>query len=188
MRVSRELVAEHRQRILDAASTLFREHGFDGIGIADIMKAAGMTHGGFYRHFKSREDLLEQACTRAMAHSAERWENIIGDGSDPASALSLLRAMYLSSAHRSALGRGCAVAALGMDAARQPGPVRKSFASGFNVLADKLTRLVPGTTAAVRRRRALVSLTQMVGALVIARAVDDAKLSAEVLTAALDDR
>src|SRR5215475_8992823 len=73
MKVTREQFAANREKIVQVASTLFRKHGFEGIGVADIMKAAGLTHGGFYGHFKSKEDLAAEACTRALARAAEKW-------------------------------------------------------------------------------------------------------------------
>lgn len=185
MKVSREQFAENRERILDVASTLFREKGFDGIGIADIMKAAGMTHGGFYRHFASKDDLIDQASQKALAHGASYWERTMGDDENTNAALTRLLQMYLSEAHRDASGRGCGIAALGADAARQNGAVRKTFAHGMELLVDKLTGLLPGRTRAVRRRKALASFSQMMGALVLSRAVDDPTLSREILSAAL---
>jgi TetR/AcrR family transcriptional repressor of nem operon len=185
MKVSREQFAENRERILDVAGALFREKGFDGIGIADIMKAAGMTHGGFYRHFESKDDLIDQASQRALIHGAGYWERTIGDGDDSNAGLMRLLQMYLSEAHRDASGRGCSIAALGADAARQSGAVRRTFEHGMQLLVDKLTTLVPGRTRAVRRRKALASFSQMMGALVLSRAVDDPALSKEILLAAM---
>ena len=80
MRVSREQAAESRERILDVASKLFREHGLDGIGVADLMKNAGLTHGGFYGHFSSKEELMAQACARALENSVEKWEKLCEGG------------------------------------------------------------------------------------------------------------
>lgn len=185
MKVSREQFAENRERILDVAGTLFREKGFDGIGIADIMKAAGMTHGGFYRHFESKDDLIDQASQKALMRGAGYWERTIGDSQDPNAALMRLLQMYLSEAHRDASGRGCSIAALGTDAARQNSAVRKTFEHGMQLLVDKLTTLLPGRTRAVRRRKALASFSQMMGALVLSRAVDDPALSKEILSAAM---
>jgi TetR/AcrR family transcriptional repressor of nem operon len=185
MKVSREQFAENRERILDVASTLFREKGFDGIGIADIMKAAGMTHGGFYRHFESKDDLIDQASHKALARGADYWDHTIGDGDSAHAALTRLLQMYLSEAHRDASGKGCSIAALGADAARQNGTIRKTFEHGLESLVDKLTALLPGRTRAVRRRKALASFSQMMGALVLSRAVDDPALSKEILSAAM---
>lgn len=185
MKVSREQFAENRERILDVAGTLFREKGFDGIGIADIMKAAGMTHGGFYRHFASKDDLIDQASQKALTRGAGYWDRTIGGDDSPHAALTRLLQMYLSEAHRDASGKGCSIAALGADAARQNGAIRKTFERGLESLVDKLTALMPGRTRALRRRKALASFSQMMGALVLSRAVDDPALSKEILSAAL---
>jgi TetR/AcrR family transcriptional repressor of nem operon len=185
MKVSREQFAENRERILDVAGTLFRERGFDGIGIADIMKAASMTHGGFYRHFESKDDLIDQASQKALARGASYWDRTMGDDDSPHVALTRLLQMYLSEAHRDASGKGCSVAALGADAARQSGSIRRTFEHGVEALVDKLTALLPGRTRAVRRRKALASFSQMMGALVLSRAVDDPVLSKEILSAAM---
>src|ERR1700754_5175376 len=117
MRVSRAQPAENRERILDVASRLFREKGLDGIGVADLMKGAGLTHGGFYGHFKSKDDLAAQAAKRALSHSNATWTEIIETSKgDPF--VQVVKG-YLSEGHRDRLGNGCAFAALGADAARQ---------------------------------------------------------------------
>jgi TetR/AcrR family transcriptional repressor of nem operon len=116
MRVSREKAAENRERIIDAAGALFRAKGFGGIGVADIMKAADLTHGGFYGHFASKDDLVAQASRRTMARAAANWE-----GSQPARPISLTQ-LCCAITSRRAIGtnpdRGCAFAALSADAAR----------------------------------------------------------------------
>ena len=117
MRVSRAQADENRERILDTATRLFRERGIDGIGVADLMKSAGLTHGGFYGHFKSKDDLVAQACGRAMARMRENWARVIDQASgDP---LDTMADHYLSSRHRENVGRGCLMAALGSEVARQ---------------------------------------------------------------------
>ena len=116
MRVSREKAAANRERILDAAAALFRAKGFAGIGVADIMKAADLTHGGFYGHFASKDDLVAQASRRTMGRAAANWERVVADAPD-----GLTRRCcdhYLTARHRDDPGRGCAFAALGNDAAR----------------------------------------------------------------------
>ena len=117
MRVSREEAARNRERILDAAAQLFRERGFDGIGVADLMKAVGLTHGGFYGHFSSKEDLMAQACARALSRSLEVWSKRAD--SAPDDPLLWIAGGYLSSKHRDNPGAGCVLAALGPDAAGQ---------------------------------------------------------------------
>ena len=182
MRVNREQAALNRERILDTAGTLFREHGFDGIGVADLMKGAGFTHGGFYGHFESKEDLMAQACTRALDKAVAYWQQTVA--SSPKDPLGTLTRAYLSTTHRDHPGKGCVLAALGPDAARQGLQVRRSLTDGLRALVDIVAKILPGRTAAARREKALASYATFVGALVLARAVDDPKLSAEILKAA----
>lgn len=181
MRVSREKAAENRERIIDAASALFRANGFGGVGVADIMKAAHLTHGGFYGHFASKDDLVAQASRRSMARAAANWQRVAADAPDRPYA-ALLR-HYLSPRHRDDPGRGCAFAALGGDAARSGKVVREAFAKGLEPLIDILTNAVPGRSKAVRRRKAVAAMAGLVGALTLARAVEDASLSDEILEA-----
>jgi TetR/AcrR family transcriptional repressor of nem operon len=181
MRVSREKAAEHRERIIEAASGLFRAKGFDGIGVADIMKAADLTHGGFYGHFSSKDDLVGQASKRTMARAAENWSKVTA--SDRAKPFVALLDHYLSCRHRDDPGRGCAFAALGNDAARSGKVVRKAFAEGLEPLLDILAESIPGKSKAVRRRKALTAMAALVGALTLARAVEGNPLSDEMLSA-----
>src|ERR1700733_6091406 len=182
MRVSRQKAAEHRERIIDAAGALFREKGFDGIGLADIMKAADLTHGGFYGHFASKDDLVAQASKRTMARAAMNWGKVVGDAKG--NAYAALLDHYLSPRHRDDPGQGCAFAALGGDAARCGNAVRSAFAEGLGPLIDIVAKAVPGRSKAVRRRKAVAAVAELVGALTLARAVDDAALSDEILKAA----
>jgi TetR/AcrR family transcriptional repressor of nem operon len=181
MRVSRQRAAEHRERIIDTAGALFRAKGFDGIGVADIMKAAELTHGGFYGHFASKDDLVAQASQRAMARAAANWSNVVT--AEPAEPFAALLEHYLSPRHRDDPGRGCAFAALGNDAARSGKVVRKAFAEGLEPLIDILAASIPGRSKAVRRRKALAAMAALVGALTLARAVDGSSLSDEMLDA-----
>ena len=127
MKVSREQAAENRERILDTAAQLFRERGFEGIGVADMMKAAGLTHGAFYGHFSSKEDLIAQACARAFSRSHDRWSTRAGR--TPDDPLSSIVRNYLTRRHRDDPGTGCALAALGPDMARHGSGVRRAVAS-----------------------------------------------------------
>ncbi len=185
MRVSKQQMAENRERILDAAAQLFREKGFDGIGVADLMKAAGMTHGGFYGHFASKEDLMAHAVERSMEGGRALAEQLAaGAAGRPGGALAAVADWYLSCRHRDEMGEGCAVAALGADAARQGPGVRQAITRGIRSFTERLARLVPGGTEAERRQKALATYATLVGALVLARAADDDALSREVLEAA----
>lgn len=181
MRVSREQAAENRERIVQVAAKLFRERGFDGIGVADLMKAAGLTHGGFYGNFSSKDDLVAEASGRALNELSEYWTAVIEKA--PRSAFSTIVDRYLSLGHRDSPGQGCLVAALGSDLGRQARPVRRVVTNGINAFIGQLMQLVPGKSKAARRRQALTDFAAMVGAVTIARAVDDAVLSKDVLEA-----
>jgi TetR/AcrR family transcriptional repressor of nem operon len=174
MKVTREQAAQNRERILDAAAKLFRERGLDGIGVADLMKDAGLTHGGFYGHFASKEELMAQACARTLANAAQKWS---------ARSLSEIADYYLSKRHVQNPGSGCALATLGGDVSRQGAAVRHAFTEGASALVEVLTERTPGKTRAARRKNALAIFAAMVGALVLARAVDDPELSEEILQA-----
>jgi TetR/AcrR family transcriptional repressor of nem operon len=192
MRVSREKAAEHRDRIIDAAGALFRAKGFGGIGVADIMKAADLTHGGFYGHFASKDDLVAQASRRTMARAAANWTKLVEAAPD--NPYTALLEHYLSPKHRDDPGKGCAFAALGNDAARSDKIVRRAFAEGLAPLIDILAQSIPGKSAhsksipgkskAARRRKAVAAMATLVGALTLARAVEGTPLSDEVLEAA----
>lgn len=185
MKVSKEQMAENRERILDAAAQLFREKGFDGIGVADLMKSAGLTHGGFYGHFASKDELMAQASARALQRLQAAWSALAHEaaahGQEP---LAAIEAAYLSPRHRDAPGQGCLLAALGSDTARQGPAVRRAVTEGVRAQVDGLARLVPGRTKAAKRQRALADYASLVGAMVLARAVDDPALSDEILRAA----
>jgi TetR/AcrR family transcriptional regulator, transcriptional repressor for nem operon len=192
MRVSREKAAEHRDRIIDAAGALFRAKGFGGIGVADIMKAADLTHGGFYGHFASKDDLVAQASQRTMARAAANWTKLVEAAPD--SPYAALLAHYLSPKHRDDPGKGCAFAALGNDAARSGKIVRNAFAEGLAPLIDILAQSIPAKSTpgksipdkskAARRRKAVAAMATLVGALTLARAVEGTALSDEMLEAA----
>src|ERR1700723_756191 len=182
MRVSREKAAEHRDRIIDAAGALFRAKGFGGIGVADIMKAADLTHGGFYGHFASKDDLVAQASRRTMARAAANWTRLVEAApDDPYTAL---LAHYLSPKHRDDPGKGCAFAALGNDAARSGKIVRKAFSEGLAPLIDILAQSIPGKSTPGKSKAAVAAMATLVGALTMARAVEGTPLSDEMLEAA----
>ena len=183
MKVSREQAAQNRERIVEAAAQLFRERGFDGIGVADLMKAAGLTHGGFYGHFSSKDDLIAEASARALTRSLALWGKLAERASgDP---LSAVAGAYLTSRHRDNPGAGCLLAALGPDVSRQGPLVRRAVTGYVRSAVDLLTKLVPGKSGAARREKAISTYATLVGAMVIARAVDDRALSQEILDAGL---
>lgn len=179
MKVSREKREQHRAAIIGAASRLFRERGPEGVSVAEVMKAAGLTHGGFYGHFDSKEALLAQALSTALEASAEQLRSTCTQGG-----LGTYVSGYLSDGHLADRGGGCAIAALGSDVARQPDEVRATF-------ADRLRQFMEAVAAGEGDRLAAINtLAHLVGAMVLARAVtgvDDA-LAEEVLKAARASR
>ena len=182
MRVNREQVTENRQRILEAAAKLFREKGFEGIGVDGIMQEAGMTHGGFYGHFPSKADLAEQACAVTLRKSAGQWEALASGR--PETGRAEIARSYLSKRHRDDPGSGCVIAALGGEVARQPDAVRTAVTEGVEARLDILERLATGRTKAKRREQAIATISGLVGAMVVARLVDEPHLSNEILTVA----
>jgi TetR/AcrR family transcriptional regulator, transcriptional repressor for nem operon len=180
VRVTREQAAANREKILDIAGALFREHGFDGIGVADIMKRAGLTHGGFYGHFDSKDQLAAEITARVLGR--EGWQQRLTGKATPT--LGEVVRGYLTPEHRDNSGRGCLFAALASDVARQPRSVRSAFTQGFLLRVEGFKKLFHGRTAEARRQKALAALSGLVGALILARAVDDETLSDEILGAA----
>ncbi|MFB4394782.1 MULTISPECIES: TetR/AcrR family transcriptional regulator [unclassified Pseudomonas] len=170
MKVSREQNALNRDRILDSASQLFREKGFDGIGINDLMRAAGLTRGAFYGHFQSKDDLIGQACKQGLANNAAYWRATLD--TSPDGALAALASFYLSDRHQHASAKGCVLAALAPDAARQGPEVRSEFTQGVEAFLGILEELLDGD-----RQRAMATLSTLVGGLVLSRAVDDPALA-----------
>lgn len=183
MKVSREQAAENRERVVKVAARLYRERGFDGVGVADIMKAAGLTHGGFYGQFASKEELMTEAGARALTEANTAWQRLLEPS--PEDPLGTIAAAYLSPRHRDNPGRGCVLAALGADASRSPAPIRHAFTEGFRTLLAVLISVMPGRSKAAKRDKALVAYAGMVGALVLSRTVDDSALSEEILQAVL---
>jgi TetR/AcrR family transcriptional repressor of nem operon len=184
MKVSREQVALNRERIIETAARLFREKGYDGIGVADLMKSAGLTHGGFYGHFASKEELLAEAAAHALKKSVERWEGYVAEGRD--TALEKIGDGYLTAQHRDHPEKGCSVTALGADVARLGPKARRAMTDGARGQLAVLEQLMPGADAAEQRRQALARYAAMIGAIVLSRAVDDEALSLDVLDAVRD--
>lgn len=175
MRVSREMAAANRGRIVEAAARLFREGGFDGVGVDAIMREAGLTHGGFYGHFGSKEQLAAEAIAHALTRGSEklsRHANLVGYVN-----------AYLSEQHCADRREGCALASLGGDVAREGKGVRRALTAHVAERLQWIARLFKGAEAN-RRRRAIATLSGLVGALTLARAVDDPALAKEILAAA----
>jgi Transcriptional regulator len=183
MKVSREQAASNRNRIVDAAAQLFRERGYEGIGVADLMKEAGLTHGGFYGHFASKEDLIAEASIRALTQSLAGWDKLAERS--PEDPLAAIAETYLSRNHRDDPGAGCLLAALGPEVSRRGPAVRRAVTDYVRSACDVLTKMVPGKSKAARRQKVIATYATLVGAMVLARAVDDRALSQEILDAGL---
>ena len=185
MRVSRIQAAENRQTVISVASRLFRENGFDGIGLKDLMEAAGLTQGAFYKQFASKDDLAAQASERALESASRRWS--AAAEANPKDPLGAVIAFYLSMAHREERGDGCPVVALGSDAARQGVEVKASFEAGIRKYLEMLGRWIGAPDAEDSTDKAMAILSTMVGALLLSRAVNNKRLSKRFLQAAAND-
>jgi TetR/AcrR family transcriptional repressor of nem operon len=178
---SKELTHE---RIVDAAARAIRRSGYHGIGVADIMKDAGLTHGGFYAHFSSREAMLAEAADRAGRDSVAVMERIAATV-PPEQALGAMMQAYLSKAHVEAVENGCATAALCSEMPRQAPEVRRAATRRIKEMIDLIARQLPDWGQPGAHEHALVTVATMVGALALARAVDDSRLSDALREAAL---
>ncbi len=170
MKVSREQVAANRQTILEAAGQLFRAQGFEGVTVVDVMRAAGLTHGGFYGYFKSKDDLIAQTLAHVLAQGPDEID------------LASFAESYLSRRHCQNVADGCATAALGCETTRQTAEARAAMTKGLRQHIERLSKSAKGKTAAEKRRAAIGSWAAMVGAMMMARFSDDPKLSEELLT------
>src|SRR5689334_24740718 len=171
-------------RIVEAAGRAIRRSGYDGTGVAEIMKDAGLTHGGFYAHFDSREAMLAEAADRAGAEAVAASERIAAAAS-PREALAELVRAYLSKEHVEDIETGCPVAALGSEMPRQAPEVRRAATRRIKGMIDLVARQSPDWGQPQAHERALVTVATMVGALILSRAVDDAKLADAIRAAAL---
>jgi TetR/AcrR family transcriptional regulator, transcriptional repressor for nem operon len=185
MRYSREHKLETHARIVKKASVRLREKGAHGIGVADLMKDAGLTHGGFYAHFDSREALVIEAFGHAMDRSTERWRKI-GQETAPDKRLANIVDSYLTPAHRDDPGHGCAVPTLGAEIARESPRTRKAFAAKLEQMIDMLAEQIPGVPAKAARKQAMAALATMMGTLVLARIGGSGEFSDEILAAGRD--
>lgn len=176
MRMSEEEKIKSHARIVASASRLFRERGLEGASVADVMQDAGLTHGGFYKHFDSKDALAERALESAFAEFVGALE---GDRAEEAFAA--YRTLYLSRDHLAQPGRGCPVAALGAEIARESTRLKAAFGAGVRRVVDAIAGSRRGSAAA-RRAAAMREFSMLVGAMVIARASDPA-LAEEVLAA-----
>jgi TetR/AcrR family transcriptional regulator, transcriptional repressor for nem operon len=182
VRVSKEKAAQNRRRILTAAARLFRENGIDSSGVDAITQKAGLTHGAFYSQFDSKEAVAAEAIHLALEESRHLFQKA-AEGKDRRKALAKIVDAYLARAHRDSPGDGCVIAALGPDIARQPKRVRDAFTRGVKKSLALLAELVPGRGGSRRYEAALATLSCLVGALILARAVNEVALSLRILDA-----
>jgi TetR/AcrR family transcriptional regulator, transcriptional repressor for nem operon len=177
MRHSKEDKAASHERIIAIAAARIRESGTEQPGVAEIMRAAGLTHGGFYKHFESRDDLIVEAVERALIDSQSRVPELTAGAEDP---LAAFADAYLSVAHRDDPATGCGVVALGTDMPRVGGPAQEAYRAQVERYLAHLERLLEDDDDATRRR-ATVTLSAMVGAVMIARALGPTPRSEEIL-------
>jgi TetR/AcrR family transcriptional repressor of nem operon len=185
MRYSKEHKLETHARIVKKASVRLRERGAHGIGVADLMKDAGLTHGGFYAHFDSREALVVEAFGYAMDRSTERWRKL-ADQTPPEKRLATIVESYLTPLHRDDPGQGCAVPALGAEIARESPKTRKAFAAKLEQMIETIAAQIPNVPHKAARKQAMASLATMMGTLVLARVAGNGEFSDEFLAAGRD--
>jgi TetR/AcrR family transcriptional repressor of nem operon len=181
MRYSREHKAETHARIVRKASVRLREKGAHGVGVADLMKEAGLTHGGFYAHFESREALVVEAFAYAIDRSVAGWRKQL-DELPPQKRLATLIDGYLSADHRDDVGHGCAIPALGAEIARESAKTRKAFAAKQDELIDLFAEYIVDLPRKTARKRASAMLATLMGTLVMARVAGGGEISDEVLS------
>jgi TetR/AcrR family transcriptional repressor of nem operon len=171
---------KHHDRIVAIAATGVRERGLDGIGVADLMKEAGLTHGGFYRHFGSREDLIDEAVEFALGEGTKR----IASGPKPSekNRFQTIVDGYLSIAHRNSPGSGCAVAALSSEAWRGGKRVRQAYTRQVKMYLALIEDVIGGRRRSAARRDSILALSALIGAVAMARSVDDDQLSRDILS------
>lgn len=177
MKVTKAQAQANRAHIVETASLLFRERGYEGVGIADIMATAGFTHGGFYNHFSSKADLLAEAAACGFSQGAAKVEGV--------DAVEFVE-HYLSRKHRDSRGEGCTMAALCGDAARQPESIKTAFAAGVESMLSTLTSHAAapenGRRESDLRGKGIEAIAQVVGAIMLSRACpDDSPLADEIL-------
>ena len=182
MRYSREHKLETHARIVRKASVRLREKGAHGIGVADLMKDAGLTHGGFYAHFDSREALVIEAFTHAMDRATEGWRKL-AEKTPREKRLAMVVNTYLTTLHRDDPGHGCAIPTLGAEIARENSKTRRVFAGRLEQMIDMLARQIPDVPRKAARKQAMSTIATMMGTLVMARIAGASDFSDDILTA-----
>src|SRR5882724_10314249 len=182
MRYSREHKLETHARIVKRASVRLREKGAHGIGVADLMKEAGLTHGGFYAHFDSRDALVIEAFNYAMERSNANWRKM-AEQTPAEKRFAAIVESYLTTIHRDDPGHGCAVPTLGPEIARESAKTRKAFAARLDDMIEMMADQVPELPRKVARQQAIAALATMAGALVLSRVAGSGEFSEEILGA-----
>ena len=185
-RVSREQMEKNHERIMETSARLFRERGLSGVSVADLMAAAGLTHGGFYGHFDSKDQLAAEATQQAFEETDARWMERMRTAPDKRAKRAKIAEGYLSNRHRDHSQNGCAAVALAGDVAREPDgrPIRAVYAAGIESQVNILAAVSDAATPAGQRKDAMVQLALMLGAVNLARATRGTALSDEILQAA----
>jgi TetR/AcrR family transcriptional repressor of nem operon len=185
MRYSKEHKLQTHAKIVKRASIKLREKGAHGIGVADLMKEAGLTHGGFYAHFDSRDALVIEAVSHAMDRSTERWRKL-SEQTPADKRLAKIVNTYLGTDHRDDPGHGCAVPALAAEMARESAKTRRAFAGRMDQMIEMLTDQYQGMPRKAARKQAMSALATMMGTLVMARVAGNSELSDEILKSGRD--
>jgi TetR/AcrR family transcriptional repressor of nem operon len=185
MRYSREHKLETHARIVKKASVRLREKGAHGIGVADLMNDAGLTHGGFYAHFDSREALVVEAFAYAMDRSTERWRKL-AEQTPPDKRLAAIAESYLTPLHRDDPGHGCAVPTLGAEIARESPKTRKAFAAKLEQMIEMIAAQIPDVPRKAARKQAMAALATMMGTMILSRVAGSGEFSDEILAAGRD--
>jgi TetR/AcrR family transcriptional repressor of nem operon len=175
MKVSKDQFAEHRTKIMAAAASLFRQRGFDDVTVVEVMAAAGLTHGAFYRHFPSKEVLIAESVGQALPRAP--------DTAEPRRPAAEFADGYLSVRHRGNRANSCLFSSLGTEAARGSADLRHRMTEAMRHRINHLSAEAEGSTPEEKRRAAIAAWAAMVGAMVLARLVDDDDLSKDILTA-----
>lgn len=183
MRYTPQHKAETHERIVHKAAEEFRASGFEGTGIADLMARLGLTHGGFYAHFKSKDALVAQAAASGLEASIRRMVGA-AESAPKGEEFQAILDFYLSPEHRDNPAQGCVLPALAGELARRPRSVRGPFTDEVNQCVERLARFMPGKTEASRKKRIMVFLSGIAGTILLARAVADRECSDEILRAA----
>lgn len=186
MRYGKEHKEETHRKVVEAASRRFRKDGIEATGVVDLMADVGLTHGGFYAHFSSKETLVKEALAAASSKSRERLQREIDkareEGRDPLE--SVVRS-YLTALHRDRPDRGCSVAALGSEIARHPRKTREAFTEGLDKTLEIIASTLPASVTAQRKEKAYAIFSTMIGSLQLSRAVSDPVMSQSVIDAGI---